>query len=303
MQEIMNSGDIAFPHLGIYLHNVPKNFQIFGFTIAFYGVILAVALLAGLMLAVHEAKITGQDSDTYYDFILIALVFSLIGARLYYVLFAWDWYKDNPIKIFYFREGGLAIYGGVIAACLTLFVYSRVKKKSFTQMADTCVLGLILGQIIGRWGNFMNREAFGGYTDSLFAMRLPVAAVRANEITPELASHVTSRINYIQVHPTFLYESLWNLMILGLMLLYKKHKKFQGEICLFYLGGYGIGRFFIESLRTDQLQIGGTGIAVSQLLGITLFAASILLDILIRCRLNKNRPARPQSKANDRRSL
>lgn len=289
MPEMMNSGDIAFPHLGIYLQNVPKSFQIFGFSLAFYGVILALALLAGTLLAAHEAKVTGQDSDIYYDFVFIGLVFSLIGARLYYVAFAWDWYKDNPLNIFKIREGGLAIYGGVIAAFLTLLVFARIKKKSFAQMADTCVLGLILGQIIGRWGNFMNREAFGGYTDSLFAMRLPVEAVRPNEITAELASHITDGMNYIQVHPTFLYESLWNLMILTLMLLYKKHKKFQGEMCLFYLGGYGIGRFFIEGLRTDQLQWGHTGIAVSQVLGLSLFITSVILDAVVRLRLKKTK--------------
>lgn len=238
----MNAGDIAFPNLGIYLENVPKSFTVFGFTIAFYGVIIGIGMMAGLMMALREAKVSGQDPEIYWDFFLYAVIFSIIGARIYYVVFAWDYYKDNLLSIFNTRNGGLAIYGAVIAAFLTLLVYSRVKKTNFMQMADTGVLGLILGQIIGRWGNFMNREAFGEYTEGLFAMRLPVAAVRANEITEKMADHLTEGINYIQVHPTFLYESLWNLGILVLMLLYRKHKRFHGEICLFYLGGYGIGR-------------------------------------------------------------
>lgn len=285
MQDMMNAGDIAFPNLGIYLENVPKSFTVFGFTIAFYGVIIGIGMMAGLMMALREAKVSGQDPEIYWDFFLYAVIFSIIGARIYYVVFAWEYYKDNLLSIFNTRNGGLAIYGAVIAAFLTLLVYSRVKKTNFMQMADTGVLGLILGQIIGRWGNFMNREAFGEYTEGLFAMRLPVAAVRANEITEKMANHLTEGINYIQVHPTFLYESLWNLGILVLMLLYRKHKRFHGEICLFYLGGYGIGRFWIEALRTDQLRWGHTDIAVSQVLGLVLFLAAVAIDIVVRLRM------------------
>lgn len=283
----MGQWDIAFPHIGIYLRNVPKSFDVFGFTVAFYGVIIGLGVLAGILMAVREAKVTGQDPDIYWDFAIYAVIFSVIGARIYYVIFAWEHYKDNPLSIFNFRNGGLAIYGGVIAAFLTLFIYSKIKKQNFFQMGDTGVLGLILGQIIGRWGNFMNRECFGQYTDSLFAMRLPVVAVRSNEITVEMADHVVDGINYIQVHPTFLYESVWNLFILILMLLYKRKKKFHGEICLFYLGGYGIGRFFIEGLRTDQLLFPGTGIAVSQVLGLLLFVFSAVMDLIVRWRLKK----------------
>lgn len=283
----MGEWDIAFPNIGIYLRNVPKSFDIFGFSIAFYGIIIGIGVLAGILMAVREAKVTGQDPDTYWDFAIYAVIFSVIGARIYYVIFAWDHYKDDLLSIFNFRNGGLAIYGGVIAAFLTLFIYSRIKKQNFFQMGDTGVLGLILGQIIGRWGNFMNRECFGQYTDSLFAMRLPVVAVRSNEITVEMADHVVNGINYIQVHPTFLYESAWNLFILVLMLLYKGKKKFHGEMCLFYLGGYGIGRFFIEGLRTDQLLFPGTGIAVSQVLGLLLFIFSVVTDLIVRVRLKK----------------
>ncbi len=283
----MNAGDIAFPHLGIYLENVPKSFSIFGFSIAFYGVIIGIGVLAGILMAAREARVTGQNPDIYWDFAIYAVIFSVIGARLYYVIFAWDNYKDDLLSIFNTRNGGMAIYGGVIGAFLTLFIYCRIKKQNPFQMGDTGVMGLILGQIIGRWGNFMNREAFGEYTDSLFAMRLPIEAVRSSYISENIAAHIVEGTNYIQVHPTFLYESLWNLMILVLMLCYRKHKKFQGEMCLFYLGGYGLGRFFVEGLRTDQLLIPGTQLAVSQILALCTVIFSVSADIIIRYRIKK----------------
>ena len=290
MQETMGQWDIAFPNLGIYLENIPKSFNLFGIEIALYGVIIGIAIIAGILMAAREAKVTGQDTDMYWDFAIYAVIFSIIGARAYYVIFSWDLYKNDLLNIFNTRNGGLAIYGGVIAAFITLFVYSKVKKKNPFQIGDTAILGLILGQIIGRWGNFTNREAFGQYSDGLFAMRLPITAVRSHEITVEMADHVVDGINYIQVHPTFLYESLGNLIILILMLLYRKKKKFQGEMCLIYLGGYGILRFFVEGLRTDQLHIPHTNLAVSQLLGLALFVFSLVVEIIIRVNLKKRKP-------------
>lgn len=287
MQETMGQWDIAFPNLGIYLENIPKSFNLFGFEIALYGVIIGIAIMAGILLAVREAKISGQDTEMYWDFAIYAVIFSIIGARAYYVIFSWNLYKDDLLSIFNTRNGGLAIYGGVIAAFITLFVYSKLKKENAFRIGDTAIFGLILGQIIGRWGNFTNREAFGQYADGLFAMRLPITAVRSNEITAEMADHVVDGINYIQVHPTFLYESVGNLIILILMLFCRKKKKFQGEMCLFYLGGYGILRFFVEGLRTDQLHIPNTNLAVSQLLGLALFAFSVVVEIIVRINLKK----------------
>lgn len=291
MQNIMDTMDIAFPHLGIYLENVPKNFTVFGFTVAFYGVIIGLGIMAGILMAAHMAKVTGQDPDTYWDLAIWAIIFSVIGARLFYVAFRWDSFKDDLLSIFNTRGGGMAIYGGIIAAFLTLYVYSRMKKKNFFQLGDTGVYGLILGQIIGRWGNFMNREVFGEYTDSLLAMRLPVAAVRSGDISENIASHITEDINYIQVHPTFLYESLWNVMILVFMLVYRKYQKFHGEICLIYLGGYGLGRFFIEGIRTDQLWLPGTHIAVAQILAGLCFLGAVAADIIVRICLKRKEKA------------
>ena len=283
----MNAGDIAFPNLGIYLKDVPRSFSVFGFEIAFYGLIIGIGVLAGILMAAHQAKVTGQDPDTYWDFAIYAVIFSVIGARIYYVVFAWDYYKDNLLSVFNIRGGGMAIYGGVIAAFITLFVYCRIKKKNPFLMGDTAMAGLLLGQVIGRWGNFMNREVFGEYYNGLFSMQLPIAAVRARDISENIAAHIPEGANYINVHPTFLYESVWNLAVMFLMLAYRKHKKFDGELCLFYLGGYGLGRFIIEGIRTDTLFLPGTTIPVSQVLALLMVILAVCMDVAVRIRLKK----------------
>lgn len=277
---------INFPHLGIYLEHVGKSISVFGFDIAYYGIIIGCSILLGLYLAQREAKRTGQNPDTYTDMVIYAIIVSVICARAYYVIFSWDHYKDNLLSIFNLRQGGLAIYGGIIGAVATVYVYSRVKKLSFPLLLDTACIGLVAGQILGRWGNFFNREAFGGYTDSLFAMQLPVSAVRANEITEEMWAHVQviGGEQFIQVHPTFLYESIWNLGVLCFLYWYRDRKKFRGELFLTYVLGYGLGRVWIEGLRTDQLQIGSTGIPVSQLLAGVLILVSLFLIIMGRRR-------------------
>lgn len=287
MQDIMDVQDIAFPHLGIYLRNVPRGFDVFGFRIAFYGVIIGLGIFCGILLAAHIAKKEKLDPDLIWDFAIYAIVFSIIGARIYYVIFSWDLYKNDLLSIFNTRKGGLAIYGAVIAAFITLWVYCKVKKQSFLQIADICVPALVLGQIIGRWGNFMNREVFGEYTDSLLAMRLPIDAVRSGDISESIASHILEGTNYIQVHPTFLYEGLWNLALLLFMLWYRRHKRFRGEMWLLYLGGYGLGRAWIEGIRTDTLFLPHTTIAVSQVLAILLFIVALIADVAVRCRLRK----------------
>ena len=280
---------ISFPNLGIHLENVGQSISVFGFEIAYYGMIIGLGVIAGILMAVYEAKRTKQDPDTYYDLAMYAVVLSVIGARIYYVIFSWDSYKDDLLSIFNIRQGGLAIYGGVITAIIVVFVFARVKKLSFGQMTDTAGLGLILGQIIGRWGNFFNREAFGEYTDNLLAMRLPLEAVRSSDVTELMREHmeVIDGISYIQVHPTFLYESLWNLAVLVGLLLWRKHKKFQGEIFLLYLLGYGVGRFWIEGLRTDQLLIPGMELPVSQVLAVVLVVVSTFTIVLLRKKVRK----------------
>lgn len=272
-----NMPEIWFPHLGIQIEHLSRViFQIFGYDVYWYGVIIASGVLIALGFAIREAKRTGQNPENYVDIALFGVIFSVIGARLYYVLFSWELYIDEPLKIFALREGGLAIYGGIIAGVVTVIIYTKIKKLNFWLVADTAAPSLILGQIIGRWGNFFNREAFGGYTDNIFAMRYLKQQV--NNIAPSVLQN-TININgteYIQVHPTFLYESVWNIGVLIILLIMRKNKKFDGQIFGFYLLGYACGRVWIEGLRTDQLKIGN--FAVSQILSaVLIFTAFALL--------------------------
>ena len=271
-----NMPEIWFPHLGIEIKHLSRViFQIFGYDVYWYGVIIGSGVLLALALAVQEAKRTQQNTENYVDIALFGVIFSVIGARLYYVIFSWKYYVDNPIKIFALREGGLAIYGGIIAGIITVIVYTRIKKLNFWLIADTAAPSLLLGQIIGRWGNFFNREAFRGYTDNIFAMRYLKEQV--HNIAPSVLEKVVTvnGVEYIQVHPTFLYESMWNVGIFVLLFILKKRKKFDGEIFGLYLLGYACGRVWIEGLRTDQLKI--ANFAVSQILSALLIICAVVL--------------------------
>lgn len=260
--------NIRFPNLGITIDSLGKSISVGGFSIAYYGIIIAVGMIAGFYMASWQAKRLGQNSEVILDLALWDIFFAIIGARLYYVIFSWDYYCEHPAEIFNIRGGGMAIYGGVIAGVLTTFVFAKVKKLSFGELTDAASSGLLVGQIFGRWGNFFNREVFGSYTDNLFAMQLKQSQVRSSDVNTDLLRHLVDidGVKYIQVHPTFLYESLWNLLLLIVILLWTKKRKFGGQLFLMYLFGYGLGRFWIEGIRVDQLMLFGTGIPVSQLL-------------------------------------
>lgn len=299
METILSAPDVWFPNIGIKIENLDKlavngdNF--FGLNIYWYGVIIAVGVLAGLFVAQREAVRTGQKKELYSDFLMYAVIFSIIGARGYYVLFKWNYFKDHLTEIFAIRNGGIAIYGAIIAGIVTAVIYTRIRKINFGKFLDTAVFGLIVGQIIGRWGNFINREAFGGYTDSFFALRYKIEDIKETSKDVLSSEHIKQFIidgsdtvvSYVQVHPTFLYESFWNLCLFILLNIYKGRKKFDGEIVSMYFIGYGIGRFWIEGLRTDQLIIGNTGIAVSQLLSL-LLAVVFFIYIIYRRKNIKN---------------
>lgn len=281
--------DIIFPNLGIVIENIRNHITVFGFDIAFYGIIIGAGFLLAMLLIDRVAKATGQNPDLYWDFFVYVIIFGIIGARAYYVIFNWEYYAQNPMKIFNTREGGLAIYGGIITVILVLVIYAKRHGQSFALMIDTIVPGLLLGQSIGRWGNFFNCECFGRYTEGLFAMRIRRELVNASMIDEDLLSHliVDEGIEYIQVHPTFLYESLWNFATLIFVLWYGKNKKrFDGEIILLYMICYGIGRFWIEGLRTDSLMIPGTGLRVSQCVALVSAVAGVILFIILQ---RKNR--------------
>lgn len=284
----MSNTTIRFPYLHIEVHP-GKSIEVFGIEIAFYGMLIGLAMLVGTAIAYREAKRTNQNAEDYLDFTIWTLIMAIVGARLYYVIFQWDYYSKNLLKIVTgIRDGGLAIYGGIIASLITLFIFTKVKKLSFGLMADTACLGLVVGQIIGRWGNFFNREAFGGYTDTIFAMQIPTS--EANGVTSDLLlnSYIVDGQSYIQVHPTFLYEGIWNLGLFIILMIYRKHKKFNGEVFALYLAGYGLGRAWIEGLRTDQLIMPYFNVPVSQVLSILLVIGSITF-IIIKRRSLKNK--------------
>lgn len=287
--------DLYFPNLHIGIEHLVNHISIFGFSIAFYGMIIGCGMLLGLFVATKEYVRSGYKADDIQDFALWVIVLGIIGARIYYVIFEWDYYSKHLLEIPNIRQGGLAIYGGVLMALFTCIVYTKKKKLDFFPMADAGVLGLILGQAIGRWGNFFNAEAFGGYTDSLLAMRIKESIVNPAMINENVRSHILllDDISYIQVHPTFLYESVWNLCVFFFLLWFSKRKKFKGQVFLLYLGLYGFGRFFIEGLRADSLMLFGTGIAVSQALSLVLVLASVILQIFF---LKKNSSAEQEDK-------
>ena len=279
----MENYDLYFPHLGIGIERLQNSISVFGFSIAFYGIIIGIGMLLGMSVATKDYGKHGHKVEDIQDFALIVIILGVIGARLYYVIFEWEYYSKHLLEIPNIRQGGLAIYGGVLTAIATCIVFCKKRKLQFLPMADSGVIGLILGQAIGRWGNFFNAEAFGGYTDSLLAMRIKESIVNPGMLNSNVLANLQyiSGTSYIQVHPTFFYESVWNLSVFAFLYFYSKKKSYDGQIFLFYLMLYGFGRFFIEGLRADSLMFFGTNIAVSQMLSLFLFVISIIAQVLL----------------------
>ena len=274
----MTENGIAFSHLGIIFSEVGKNVNLFGLDIAYYGIIISIGMVLAGAFVLYDGCRKKQKQDDYLDVLIWGLIVGVIGARAYYVIFSWDDYKDNLLSILAFREGGLAIYGGILGGILGAIITCRVKKLNFFDVADSVCMGLLIGQLIGRWGNFFNREAFGGYSDGLLSMQIPVSAVRsADDITSEMMAHLVelNGIKCISVHPTFLYESLWNLGVFLFLFFWRRRRKFFGEIWFMYLALYGVGRLWIENLRTDSLRTVFLGLRVSQVLSLVLIMISI----------------------------
>ena len=253
--------EISFPSFGISINPSRIAFSIGAKPIYWYGIIIAVGFLLAVTYALRRSEKFGLTQDNIIDMLLCAVPCAIVCARLYYCLFSWEQYAENPIKLLYIWEGGLAIYGGVIGAVIGLIIITRIRHINTAAMLDIGGLGLLIGQSIGRWGNFFNREAFGAETDSFLRMGL-----------------MDSSGNITYYHPTFLYESLWN--VAGFILLHclTKKRKYDGQLFTAYLGWYGLGRFMIEGLRTDSLYIPSTNLRVSQLLaGICFITSCILL--------------------------
>ena len=258
---------ISFPMLGDFSINPPNSFEVFGFSIYWYGVIIAAGFLLAVLYCMHRCGEFGLNSDNVLDTLIVGTPLAIIGARLYYVVFYFDLYRDNLWEIFAIRDGGLAIYGGIIGAIIGLLIVSRWRRFSALAMLDLGCFGMLIGQFVGRWGNFINREAYGAETEIFCRMGL--------------TDPVTG--NTIYVHPTFLYESLWN--FLGFVLLHifskKFERRFDGQFFLMYVAWYGFGRMLIEGLRTDSLYIPGTVIRVSQLLGALSCAAAVIAFVIM----------------------
>ncbi|MGI6014238.1 MAG: prolipoprotein diacylglyceryl transferase [Oscillospiraceae bacterium] len=263
---------ISFPSLGNWTINPPDTFQVFGFTVHWYGVIIACGFLLAVLYCCHICQPRlGINPDTVIDVLLFAVPIGILCARAYYVIFHFDLYADNLISVFYIRNGGLAIYGGIIGSLLTAFIFCKIRKLSPGALFDLGAMGLLIGQSIGRWGNFINREAFGtsAHVETWF-LRMGLT---------DLSTGVTT-----YVHPTFLYESVWN--AIGFLFLHqfvkRGKRRYDGQVFLLYLAWYGLGRIWIEGLRTDSLYLFNTGIRVSQLLSILLFFGALIALFCLR---------------------
>ncbi len=265
---------ISFPGFGINEFSVDSvAFEIFGMEIAWYAVIISLGMILAVVYTMLRARDINVTTDDVIDYALVLIPVGIIGARLYYVLSKPEEYKTF-IDVINIRNGGLAIYGGIIAGVLAMVLVSYIKKINFFAIADCAAPGLILAQGVGRWGNFMNGEAYGYETDWFCRMGLSSYNTRFDFATADM----------VYVHPTFLYESLWNIIGFTIAAFLHKHRKYDGQILLFVFAWYGFGRFFIEGLRTDSLYIPGTAIRVSQALGAAIFVATLAFLIYFAIR-------------------
>ena len=261
--------NIYFPNMNLSFTINSVAFEVFGLPIYWYGIILTTGIILGLLMAIYMAKKEGITTDYVLDFLLIDIIFALLGARLYFVVFNWSYYKEHLNELFNIRQGGIAIYGAIIASIIVAAVYTKVRTLNLWQFGDVAAYGLLVGQAIGRYGNSVNKEAFGDYTNNLFAMRI-LRSEAGTPVNQNILDHliIENGLEYIQVHPTFLYESMWNIVLLILLLIYHRYKKANGEIFFLYIAGYGIGRFWIEGLRTDQLILNFIPIPASQVVAV-----------------------------------
>ncbi|MBR2088187.1 MAG: prolipoprotein diacylglyceryl transferase [Oscillospiraceae bacterium] len=280
--------EIVFPHLGFDVHVKSTAFSIFGLDVQWYGIMIVIGILLAMTFAYRNMRRVGIDSDRATDAIIGGILGALVGARAYYVIFNWDEYKDDLPSIFNTREGGLAVFGGLIGAVIVGGIICKIRKVKFLPMMDLCGVGFLIGQCLGRWGNFFNQEAFGKNTDSLFCMsggRVQQWIAMNYNALGSYNEGVTMDAAYA-VHPCFLYESAWCLLgtvLLGITLY--KWRKFDGQIILMYMIWYGFGRFFIEGLRTDSLTIGS--LRVSQALSAAICVASLIILIVMLSKVKR----------------
>lgn len=285
----LNEDQIAFPNLGIEFEADPTAFTIFGIDIQWYGLLITLGLLLAIIYCFSQMKRYGLNPDRAIDAVLGGIVGGIIGARAYYVILEWDRYADDPMSIFNLRQGGLAIYGGLLGAILVGGIIAKLRKVKLLPLLDLAAQGFLIGQCIGRWGNFFNQEAFGCNTDSIFGMTGGRIQnwISSAYINTECYSNLGVEMDpNLPVHPCFLYESVWCLTgFIILAVVSRKWRKFDGQIILMYAAWYGLGRAFIEGLRTDSLVVGS--IRVSQALAIVCVAAAVILLIVIGSKVKR----------------
>lgn len=256
---------VRFPNLNINFDFVGKSVSVFGFELTFFGLLTAAGMLFGLAVMIFVAKKQKEDPNLCLEAVIPAFLGGVLGARLMYVAVNREMFAGKFVmELMDIRNGGMSIYGGILGGILVGAIYCKIRKISFAQMADTASMGLLTTQIIAVWGNFFSREGFGEYTDSLLAMQIPADAVNRAQISELMAGHLSEAdgISWIQVHPLFLYESIWCLVLFLILMLYTKHRKYPGEILLRYLAGYSLGRAGIEFLRPDPITVPGTEIPI-----------------------------------------
>lgn len=278
---------IVFPKMGIDINIKSEAFTVFGVQIQWYGVIITIGMLLAILFGFSQMKKYGIDLDRAIDAIIGGIIGGVIGARLYYVFLEWDNYKGNLKEIINTRNGGLAIYGGIIGAFLIGGIIAKIRKLRLMPLLDIAGMGFLIGQGIGRWGNFFNHEAFGYNTDLPWGM----TSGRIQQWIIENNSSMSSTADILAmdpmkpVHPCFLYESIWCLLGFVVLFLISKRRKFDGQMFLMYVGWYGIGRFFIEGLRTDSLMLGN--LRVSQVLGMIAFIASVIILFIMGSKVKR----------------
>ena len=276
---------VRFPNLGFLFEYEDRIFSVLGFDITIYGILMAVSLLIGLGMILLCARWQKLNLNLCLGASISALVGGVIGGRLYYIAFSWSQFSGKSWKILCdIRSGGISIYGAILGGVLVAALFCRLSRTSFWKMADLACMGILIGQIIGKWGSFFNRESFGEYADNIFYMQIPLTAVRAGEVTTAMRENLQTAdgLSWIIAQPLFLYESLWCLLVFLMLMMHLRKRVFQGEIFLRYLAGYGLGRAVIQWFRTDKVYFPGTEIDVSLVISGVLF---VLCTVIVTVKL------------------
>ena len=276
---MVETSDIQFVNLGVSFRHLPAGISIGGITISSFFVLVLCGIVTGCRMSRHIARNNGENPSDYLTLTVLGVLFGAAGAHLFYVILNWERFQSHPLQILQLDGGGMEFYGALGAGVLADFLWCLLRRRSFGKVSDTAAFGLLLAQTIGEWGNFFSCQAFGGYTNRLFAMRISASDVRPDQITRELADHIVTvrGSDYIQVHPLFFYRSLWLLILLLVCLAFRGRRRWDGEIFCWYLAGYGSCRLLTEGLAAAPIVLPGTGIPAAQMIA----AVTTVLALLI----------------------